>query len=232
LLHCAQAPLAVTDDAVALDYAVGILGTNDDRHMLEGAIRTVVTVAQQVDQARAGTPPPADVAKLAASLRAFAGERGLGCAFDSPARVFGSLGGLPVWVAARRRKKGQHDVEIAVSFERPLGFNFSVATARTGVGSWFLGEDVQVGDATFDRAFDIHSSAPERLLPMLDEATRASLLDFGNGRRLRLAEQGLQVTDDAGDFDPATLPALIERMADLVRNLARRAWGAPEQGYR
>lgn len=232
ILACRDSPLAVHDDEVVLTYPLGPLGFTEDDELLRGALRSITSIAHAMEAARAATPPATDVAPLVASLQAFARERNLACAFDTPTRVAGTLAGLPTWVAARRRKKGIVDLEIGVRFEQPLGFHFGVTTARTGLGTWLQGEDLQVGDAGFDRAFDVLTEDREALLALLDEGTRATLLELGRGRTLRLDGTGLRLSDLAADFDPAALPAVIETSAELVKHLARRVNLPPEAGYR
>ena len=93
------------------------------------------------------------------------------------------------------------------------------------------GKELDVADtvAAARRFFALH---PVSVLPLLDEGTRATLLELGRGRALRLDGTGLRLSDVVTDFDPAALPAVIERMAALVKHLARQVNVPPGAGYR
>lgn len=232
LMPSRESPLTVDDHHVTLSYGVGFFGIPDDQPTVVRALQAVVAIANEMESARAATPPPSSVAPLVAQLAAFARDHQFTCAFDAPPRLVGRLGDLPVWIVARRRKKHLHDLEIWIQFPQPLGFSFAVATARTGVSTWLVGEDVQIGDPAVDRAFDLRSDAPERLIALLDADARRTLLELGQGRVLRLDETSLHLVDDARDFDPVALPALIERAADLMRSMARATRLPTTDGYR
>lgn len=232
LMTCAKSPLAVDDHELTLHYGAGVFGIADDFDTINRSLKSLVALGAEIDAARAAVPPAAAVAPLAAQLAGYARERNLSCAFDTPSRLIGKVGDLSLWITARRRKKNATDLEITLQFEQPLDFTFGITTARTGFDAWLTGQDVQVGDAEVDRAFDIRTEQPERLVALLDERARRSLLDLGRGRVLQVDRTGLRLVDDARDFDPVALPALIEQAADMLKTMARATRVADAGGYR
>ncbi len=232
LMACAKSPLAIDDHELTLHYGAGIFGVADDLETINRSLKSLVSIGAEIDAARAAVPPAADVAPLVVQLAAYARERNLSCAFDTPSRVIGKVGELTLWITARRRKKNATDLEVMLQFEQPLDFDFGITTARTGFDAWLTGQDVQVGDAEIDRAFDIRTEQPQRLVALLDEGARRSLLDLGKGRVLQLDRTGLRLVDDARDLAPVALPALIERAADMLKTLSRATRVADIGAYR
>jgi hypothetical protein len=229
----ANLPPSIVDGKVSFFHAFAMFDTDGpDQAFLADTLRGAVAIVAAIDRARAVTPPAAALAPLAPGLTAFARDNGLDHAFDAPSRAFGTIGGAQVIVASRREGKDRYALEIAVGFEQPLGFHLVVSTARTGPSTWLQGQDVQLGDPAFDAAFDVRTEDRERLLTLLDAASRAELVAASAGRQLQLDGFALRLRAAAGDFDPVTLPTTIQRLVDVVNGIARNGRVAPPQLYR
>jgi len=220
LMTSKNAPITLDDRHVQLAYG-GLDAIDDEHETLDRGLLAVVAIANEADAARAATPPPASVAPLIAELAAFARDRDLACAFDTPPRIIGRLGDLAVSIVIWRRKEHVQDLDIRLRFEQPLGFTFHLTTARSGIGAWLSSGVQEIGDPAIDRAFDVYADEPARVAALLDESTRRSLLELGQGRVLTLDSAGLSIVDDASDFDPVAVPALVERAADMMKVIAR-----------
>lgn len=229
-------PIEVRDDEVTIDVALdgpwSHAPRSADQHgaWLAASTRRVAAVAAALDAARAATAPASRVVPLVPALEAIAARHGLVCAADAPARVSGTIGGAFAWAATRRRARGSSELEVAARVPTPVPFHLVIATARTGLGAWLTGGDVPLGDAAFDAAFDVRTDDPERLRALLDPSLRAAVIAIGAGRRLELDRWGVRVVEATADVDPATLPVLLEQVAELAAALSRG--GAPARGYR
>ena len=52
---CAEAPLSIDDEGVSLHYGLGLLGASEGADLVQGALRSITTIARAMDAARVGT---------------------------------------------------------------------------------------------------------------------------------------------------------------------------------
>jgi hypothetical protein len=113
-------------------------------------------------------------------------------------RLGGDLGGgltlnaYPVWVA-----RNHWATEVFVRFATPLGLGLFVrpSTWNDAAGALFAGQDLVVGDPTFDEPFVVQSWAPaERVRQVLDAEVRREVLALlGRVGPVHLRDDGVAV---------------------------------------
>jgi hypothetical protein len=226
-LHCACASPTITDASVALvsDWS---------RPVVEGAVDLV----ELVDAARARIPVPAPLSAHVSAWTLLA--RRIGAVVRlTPLRVAGTFEHLALQATAVRIGRARHRLELALRLPAPLGAELHLAPTRSLIdwASVLLGgQDVRVGDATFDEAYRIRVGADHEpaLARALDQGTRALLLGArAHGAEVVLDDQGVRAVFDAA-VQPDALPAAVEPLAEATRRIERalRARGQRESPYR
>jgi hypothetical protein len=221
--------LTVTDAEVELDLDLAV---GNGEAELERFMRAAAALARGFDAARRSPAPARVLAPSVDAWRAFAAERGLSVCLGAPMWLYGDLAGVRAWVSTRRKERDVHEVEVTVHLDQPLDFALDITPARGGIFGWFAGQDIQLGEPAFDAAFTVKTDAPERARAVLDRGLQSALLAMSRGRQLVLSSRAVAVRDDAADFSPGDVPALVEALADAARQMSRNARLPPQQGYR
>lgn len=209
LLHPAlrQAFVQAASRATAVyanDTAVRITlqGAVSSYASLEWALRTTSSLAAMMAQGRENVPVAAPLATHRLGWEAFARPRGLQ-GMTTPLRIWGNLDGRAVSVYAIRSDRLTYQLEVFVRYPQNLGLNLLVQPSSTidGVAVWFGGQDVEVGDQTFDPIFRVQAARPDRMLIVLDPHVRQRMV------WLNQRYGSIQVRDDGVTLRAAAMPA-------------------------
>lgn len=232
-LHRTPYDMIVDDAGVALTQQYGF-GT-DEPWMVRAAHAAVETV-ELMDAARAGVAPALPITRHAASLTVFARARGL-VATSAPFSVGGKLDGRPIDIVSVRTGRGRHHLAARAPFELELGLGLAIR--REGIfdaiRSMLGGQDIQVGDAPFDKRFLVRADPPRagRVGTVLDHDARALLLDIDQrGGPVSIDDRGISVEpivphSIAPETSAWLLEALDEARARVDRNLVHGEAGGP-----
>jgi len=151
------------------------------------------SLADELMRARRAVATPEALAPLLEPWEALGKEIGLQLEPCFPALV-GVLRDRQVWAAPRREWDG-YAVEVRVRFPEHRALGFLLRPQVEPDGYWSVGQDIQVGDAAFDRGFVIKGYDPSAVRHLLSEAVRDAVLALGaegdryveaNDRELRI----------------------------------------------
>ncbi|HWG90246.1 MAG TPA: hypothetical protein VNZ52_05280 [Candidatus Thermoplasmatota archaeon] len=141
--------------------------------------------------------------------------------------LVGSYAGVPTVLALFERGSGKNRkqftaIEMAAA-EAPKGLYVKVS--REGIGDWiakkFGGQDVQVGDEAFDRAFRIQASDETLCRELLDPVTRQALLEAEKFGQLHVDGHVVQYVVSGYRFKPEFFEAAMPFVAQVSGNLSR-----------
>lgn len=203
--------LVVTDRSVRVHLAHP-LSSADQLHALVDAM---MHVAANIEEARRDVEPPGALEASADAWATLAEAKGLDLEPWLPA-LSGTLAGRHVVLAPDRSGAG-YTAELRLRF-RPhpeLGFRLRPQVAPDGY--WSVGQDIQVGDPTFDDAFVIKGYDPAAIRALLGPEARRHLL--------ALAARGPIAIDDRTlilqglPTDPTELGAVLDEAAAAADEL-------------
>ncbi len=203
--------LVITDHAVR----VHLSRPETSAVALMGLIRRMEGLAQALEEARKRVAVPSHVVPLVERWEQMAPRLGLDFEPWLPA-MYGEIEGRAVLVAVRR-VQGGFTISVRVWFHEhpPLGLRLSRQVDPDGY--WSVGQDIQVADEAFDKAFVIKGYDPHIVRERLSDEVRRNLLE--------LIELGEVVVDDEAlslrglEVDHDTLEADVLKMVDTATAL-------------
>jgi hypothetical protein len=200
-------------------------GICDDERWMIWALRTAARLTRLMNRARRSLPPAsALVAHKTAwqRLATAAGFRGM----DTPLCMWGKLEGFDIWVYCVRVAPLDFRVESRVRFATPIHANLVVRRAQTldAVSTLFGGQDLELGDPAFDRAFLVRASRPDAAALVLDAEVRQRMLHL-NERigQVEVSDEGVLVRSVSLSRDPHQAMQLMEAARDLAHRIVQRA---------
>jgi len=200
------------------------------------AAHAAAETAAIVDAARAGVPPAAPLRGHAAAIRTLSAARGLSIA-TTPLSATGAFDGRPIEIRSTRTRHRHHHLTLRAGFETDLGLDLAVRREGLldGLSTLFGGQDMQVGDAAFDRRFLVRADPAHagRVPGVLDHAVCAALVAIDE-------RVGAVAVDDGGitvdPIEPSVAPpealvaavdAIDEARGRIAHNLLHGREGGP-----
>ena len=195
-------------------------GVSEER-WLEWALRTVAQAGTLVEAARPSIPIASALHGHRNEFRRFAAESGLG-EMDTPLCMWGRMSGVNVLAYTVRTGPLHYMLQITVRFDEPLRRRLLVRPAGRfdALGRLLGGEDHDLGDEPFHRAFVVRGSDPEQLPVLLDDDVRRRLLDLNE----RIGS--VELTDDGVSIRLPTLgkPELVPMLVEHAKTVAERVY--------
>lgn len=212
-------------DAYLSDVAVRAEVRELEMHAgrIQATLQLVATLGAALERARSVIPVAAALAPHRDKWAQYAklvGLRGLDC----PLCMWGELEGLFVQAYAVRAEDHRYHLEVRVKFDKPLGVGLSVQPKRIfdNLATLFGGQDVETGDAAFDRAFIVKSTREDLVPHLFDESVRATLLELNDHHPIYLFDDGVTLRSQSL-HDPSQVPRLIAKAKGVLEDIRARA---------
>jgi hypothetical protein len=183
---------------------------------LEDLVRAMDGVANALVEVRSELPPPPGLLHWVEPWRALAGDLGLDFEENFPA-LSGEIEGLKVRVIARRAAE-RYVSEIRVMHPQHQMLGLRLVPQHGPDGYWSVGQDIQVDDDAFDRAFVIKGYDPDRVRELLDDGVRAALLESLELGPIEVDDHGIQLGE--APLDPEALAPAIALAIKVAQALA------------
>ena len=137
-------------------------------------------------------------------------------------------------VGARRSGRRAHHLGARLAFAAPLALGLALRREGLldGLRTAFGGQDIQVGDAAFDRRFLIRAEPAHaaRAALLFDPLVRAQLLEIDHEvGALRIDDEGLVVEPIRAERPPGKVVAMIDSLAELAARVERNLLHGAEQ---
>lgn len=206
-------------DVMLTDHHVRVLldrpeeSAGDLGALVEGMRR----LADRLVEQRKKVAPPAAVEGLVSAWTALGESHGLRVEAWLPALV-GTVSGREVLLTVRREDDGWgSEIVVGCKPAREIGLRLDPQTSPDGY--WSVGQDIQVGDVDFDRAFVIKGWNPTAVKSLLLQGdVRGRILGLaGSGLVLELDEQRLRLRK--GPLDAASLDGVLREALAAVASL-------------
>lgn len=203
--------LALTDHHVR----VYLKQSESSAEALEDLVRAMDGVANALVEVRSGLSPPAGLMQWVGPWRTLAGDLALAFEESFPA-ITGELDGLRVRVIARRAAE-RYVSEIRVMHAEPQTLGLRVVPQHGPDGYWSVGQDIQVDDQAFDRAFVIKGYDPDRIRDLLNDEVRGALLACLEIGPVELDDHVVQLGE--APLDPGDLADAVALAVKVARAL-------------
>ena len=200
-------------------------GICDDEQWMIWALRTAARLLRVVHRARRSLPAASPLLphKLAwQSLARAAGMSGM----DTPLCMWGKLEGSVIWVYCVRIAPLEYRVEAKVRFAAPLHAGLVVRRAHTldAVSTLFGGQDLELGEPAFDRAFLVRAARPDLASAVLDAEVRHRMLHLAERiGQVEVADDGVLVRSVSLSRDPYQATQLMDAARGLAERIALNA---------
>lgn len=202
--------VVVTDASVRVTLARPLARTEELRELVEGMRALAATLVR----ARRAVSPPAPLGARLAGWEALAERLGLEVEPSFPG-VAGQIEGRRVRVTPVRTENG-YAAEVRMAFREHRRTGLRLKPQVDPDGYWSVGQDIQLGDATFDRAFVVKGWDPDLVRDLLPPSVRQGLLALHAIGRIDVDDLRLYV---------GRLPLDPERLVPVVVQAARTADG-------
>jgi hypothetical protein len=180
------------------------------------ALPMVVHIARALEAARSHVPPATKLMQLAHGYEKAARQLQLTW-MATPLALGGDIDGIQVFAHASRLQQGTYGTVVHARFPASLGLGMSI---KPRLGSTFLDmfadKDIQVGDAPFDEAFDLHGAEAERIVEALTADVRRELFALREQGTVHLTDMGIELHVQRIP-QASEVPALVARMSDLAK---------------
>ncbi|TNE84449.1 MAG: hypothetical protein EP330_30005 [Deltaproteobacteria bacterium] len=205
-------------DIVLTDHHVRVyLGQSEtSAEALEDLVRAMDAVANALVEVRAEIAPPPGLTPFVDTWRPLAADLGLDFEENFPA-MSGTIDGLAVRVVARRAAE-RYVAEIRVAHETHKDLGLRLFPQHGPDGYWSVGQDIQVEDEAFDRAFVIKGYDPDRIREILSDEARATMLQALEIGPVEVDDHLLQLGE--APLDPATLADAVRLVVQAARTLS------------
>jgi hypothetical protein len=191
------------------------------RHALATAART----ATLMEEARAGVPAPGGLSPHADALSALADRRHLRFGL-TPILAEGRLDERWLRVRSVRTGRRHHHLAIRLDFAAELGLGLALHreslldTLRTVFG----GQDLELGDAAFDRRFLIRAEPTQASTAsrLFDHAVREALLDLDHRLGpLAIVDRGVELSPIPIACAPEALIGALDTLDEIAGRIER-----------
>jgi hypothetical protein len=202
------------------------LGAADDRRWLMQSLERAARIARRMDEIATSLAPAAPLAAAAGAWAAYARQAELSFA-SAPLSISGRMHGLEVRAIAIRSGKGRYQIEAEVAFQQPLhlGLEARGASLVDRVRASIAAAERRVGDADFDDAFRLRSTAPDApLTALLDAAVRRKLLALLHRfDSLRVCDRGVAIRIAHSDLEPDAMAPLLAELHEVAAAMSHNA---------
>ncbi len=205
--------LRVTDDEIRVDLAEPEATPQRLRALLDALIE----LAARIEESRGTLPPPPGARDQVPAWTAAAATLGLSCDSRYPA-LHGSFSGRRVLIIARLTRTGWTS-EVRVWFRAHAETGLRITPQLAPDGYWNVGQDIQLGDEGFDRAFVIKAWDPLWVAERFDAILRAELSALAASAELEVDDRTLVVRNLT--LDPSQF---AHRLACATRAAERLDW--------
>lgn len=231
-LHRASQELQLDDTGCAI-FLPSIFAIDDHARWVERSLHAVATTVALLDEARVGVPMLAAWRPHAEALQAFAAARGLHWG-KTPLLTEGRLDERALRVGARRSGRRAHHLRARLAFASPLALGLALRREGLldGLRTAFGGQDIQVGDAAFDRRFLIRAEPAHaaRTALLFDPLVRAQLLEIDHEvGALQIGDEALVVEPIRAECPPGKVVGMIDALAELAARIERNLLHGAEQ---
>ena len=174
--------VVVTDRAVRVHLARALVRET----ALNDLVERMLALANALEQSRLAVAPPERLAVLVEPWGAVAEQHGLTLEPSLPAMA-GTLAGRRVVATVTRGDRG-YEALVRVWFRehRPTGFRLRAQVEPDGY--WSVGQDIQLDDPAFDRAFVVKGWDPGKIRDLLGPDVRQALLEARERGRLNVED--------------------------------------------
>jgi hypothetical protein len=205
-------------DLVLTDHHVRVYLSQSETsaEALEDLVRAMDSVANALVEVRSKLPPPPALHQTAMAWRKLAAELGLDFEENFPAMT-GTMEGLRVRVVARRAAE-RYVAEIRVAHGTHQDLGLRIFPQHGPDGYWSVGQDIQLEDEAFDRAFVIKGYDPERVTELLSQDARKALLDGLKVGPVEVDDHIIQLSE--APLDPEPLSKSIHLLLGVARALS------------
>ena len=180
---------------------------------LQSLVTGMISLADEVELARHAIAPPERLMPLLPELQELGRQMALQCDPWLPA-LEGAKDGRRLLITPRRDGEG-YSFDIRVYFPDPVDTGFRLATQVGPGGYWSVGQDIQVGDESFDAAFVIKGYDPFRVVERLTAPVREALLAITRTKHdVEVDDRCLHIPKVKADI------ALVADMADKAGRAA------------
>ncbi|HHO52673.1 MAG TPA: hypothetical protein ENK18_17825 [Deltaproteobacteria bacterium] len=193
--------LVVTDQSVRVHLKQPLVHT----HELQTLVDDLRALSSALSSARAKLPPPTALADSTEGWAELAQRHGLELESAYPA-AGGSVDGRKVRAGPVRTQKG-YRAEIRLLFRPHRTHGLHLQPQIDPDGYWSVGQDIQVGEPSFDDAFVIKGYDPEAIRQLLSIEVREHLAALGAAGRLDIDDVRLHLSGI--EIDPEVLDELL-----------------------
>lgn len=180
---------------------------------LQRLVASMLELAEALETARREVEPPARLAPSLAEWTTLAEKLELDLEPWLPG-LAGQRDGRRVQLSLRRSDNG-YEAGLRLWFLPHRATGIRLRKQLEPDGYWSVGQDIQIGDPTFDRAFVIKGWDPERIRELLDPTTRAALLALADVGHPEVDDRGIYV--EGIDLTPARLVGSFEASEAVAR---------------
>jgi len=106
-------------------------------------------------------------------------------------------------------------------FPLALGLGLDLRPQRSGLSSLFVAADLELGDPSFDAAFEVRGNDAESVRRLLDEPLRRALFELRERGSLRLDDRGLRL-ELTGVVDPRDVVPTLRELRDVAAGIVER----------
>jgi len=186
--------------------------TVEDLHALVSALERL---AAAVEDARSRIPAPTRLRSTAEAWEPIAAALGLAFEPSLPAMA-GERDGRAVLLSARRGADGYSaTLQASLRLGEELGLQLRPQVEPDGY--WSVGQDIQLGEPAFDRAFVVKGWDPDGVRERLSAPARLKLLELAQYGALQ-ADDGILTVHDV-PLDGLAIPAILELLTSTAAAL-------------
>ena len=203
-----------------------------------GPVKTTVDlfvkIADLIDEARKETPAAQSLKNHAKVCKQLAQDRGL-VFEETPFRLRGNHEEKAIDLLFFRmgNQKFRFFLTVQSKTMRPFGLHLRKQTLVDGIKKIFGAEDIEVGNAVFDKAFLIQAKEPERAKDALDEATQQALLSFAKRfDTVTLNDDGLRLEARLDQIGAGALEEVLGTAEETMNQIARASLRETQGPYR
>jgi hypothetical protein len=205
--------LEITDQSVRIYLTQPLARPEDLRELVTG----MHALARALSESRGRLEPPSPLAPQAEVWKGLAGRLGLDFEPAFPG-VAGVLDGRSVRVTPVRRAEG-YSAELRLGFRPHHKTGLQLRPQVAPDGYWSVGQDIQIGDSTFDASFVVKGYDPEYVRELLSQPVREGLMALHAVGELDLDDLRLYL--GGLPLEPAALEPIVVQAA---RTAAALGW--------
>ncbi|MBK8256599.1 MAG: hypothetical protein IPK82_28505 [Polyangiaceae bacterium] len=205
------------------------------QEQLMSLVPTLIQLGKDVATDRLGVPPPRELKLYAKVLKEMAQKVPLQLS-NVPLKAEGIMRETAIKLEFTRTGVERYQAELLAfpqTGAQREGFLVKPETLVDRARVLFGAQDVQVGDAPFDKAFLIQSGDPERAVAALDADVRALLLELRTVfDEVEIRGNVLAARGPSAKLPAPRLEAVLEAASTIVPQIARASGGVFSGPYR